>query len=537
MGDTGKAGLTAALWVCLWGICPAQSQPQDPACGDEGTTLSATRYLRALSIDLRGHLPSLAEYEAVEAAGEVTAADIEGMLESDAFGWQFVAFHRQLLWPYLGPTLPLSPVELSLDAGEPWGTGSMLWYRSGGFDTTRLRGAPYTGCRDAPEPDPQNIQPVEMEDGTRREGYVCIRPYFSGSDNDYISHIETECPDGEYKVCAYDAQAHLVSPLSGLPCDELINYQDPGCGCGPDLRWCGGYQWFAEPMIESYERQIKWVVDHDRPYYELLTEAPPYANGELSHYFQHAASYLGANMPISAAAIPPMDYAADADEWVPLRVGPHARGVLTHPVFLGRFMTQRGRADRYYNAFLCQPFQPPEGGIEVSGPADPDLQERQGCKYCHSIIEPAGAHWGRYGEYGADYLDPGRFPSFDAECLQCAITGDLCSPRCQTHYITEAPTGTELPWLGYLNAFLYRREAHVANIEAGPALMVRRHIVDGRLARCAAQNTVAWLTGRTPTTDEMGWVEALGVDFAESDFDFKRLVAAIVSSEFYRRVR
>ena len=69
----------------------------------------------------------------------------------------------------------------------------MLWYRAGSFDTTPLRGAPFVRCRDEPEPDPDNIRPVEMEDGTRREGDVCVRPYYSGSEHDYLAHIETVC--------------------------------------------------------------------------------------------------------------------------------------------------------------------------------------------------------------------------------------------------------------------------------------------------------------------------------------------------------
>ena len=108
--------IVAILAGLLWSPS-LHAQPEGPACGDEGESLSPTRYLRALSIDLRGALPSLAEYEAVEAAGEVTPAEIEAMLASEAFGWQFVEFHRKLLWPYLGPTRPLSPVELYPDAG------------------------------------------------------------------------------------------------------------------------------------------------------------------------------------------------------------------------------------------------------------------------------------------------------------------------------------------------------------------------------------------------------------------------------------
>ena len=85
--------------------------------------------------------------------------------------------------------------------------------------------------------------------------------------------------------------------------------------------------------------------------------------------------------------------------------------------------------------------------------------------------------------------------------LRCAVTG-LCSQRCLREYVVTTPTGTEAPWLGYLRAFLYRQDEHVANINGGPALMVRRHLSDGRFGRCTARNAVVWLTGRQPKDDD-----------------------------------
>ena len=36
--------------------------------------------------------------------------------------------------------------------------------------------------------------------------------------------------------------------------------------------------------------------------------------------------------------------------------------------------SNRGRANRFYNAFLCQPFQPPDGGIPNVGTHSTDGQ-------------------------------------------------------------------------------------------------------------------------------------------------------------------
>ena len=529
--------LTAnALGLALLCVSVAQAQPDDGAqCGEEGETISLSRYLRAISLDLRGEPPTVAEYDRVEAAGEVPADLLDEMLDSDRFAWRFVEFHKSLLWPYVGSTLSLTPIKLDLDSGNPYGTGSMVWFRGYPANTAAYRGREYTPCRNEPEPDPANIQLVDMPDGTRREGYVCVRPYHDSNWDPEDIFNRGDCPLGEYKVCALDAQTHLVSPTTGARCDTVANASDPGCGCGPGLQWCGRFGQFGPPLLASFFQQIRWIIDNDRPYHELLTESPPIVNGPLAHYYRVTAPHLGYDLPVSPALVPLMEY-TESNRWVALDAGPAARGIFSHPIFLARFMTRRARADRYYNSFLCQPFQPPSSGITVGNAPDPDLQRREGCKYCHSIIEPAGAHWGRYSEYGASYLDPGRYPDFDPECLRCAVTG-LCSQRCLREYVVTTPTGTEAPWLGYLRAFLYRQDEHVANINGGPALMVRRHLSDGRFGRCTARNAVVWLTGRQPKDDELSWIDALATDFAEAEYDYKHLVRAIVTSEFYRRVR
>lgn len=535
-------GTTKGLWVWIGALLllsttQVYGQADDAAqCSEEGETLSLSRYLRALSLDLRGGLPTMAEYAQVEAAGEVPRELIEEMLQSDAFAWQFVEFHKTLLWPYIRTTVPTTTRQMGPDAGNPWGSGTFVWYR--GSDSASIRGRGGVFCRDEPEPDPENIRPVEMADGTLREGYVCVRPYYrhiySGLGN------RGDCPPGELKVCAFDAQIHRVSPRTGVRCDLRRNSGDPGCGCGPNMQWCGHYQQFVEPVFASFLRQIRWVLDHDRPYFEMLTRAPPMVNGPMAHYYRHTLPYISdpdrGSLTINPALVPEMDYEEDIDRWVPLDVGGHARGILTHPLFLYRFMTNRARSDRYFNAFLCQPFDAPDGGIDLSGEPHPDLQEQEGCKYCHSVIEPTAAHWGRYSQGGAAYLDPANFPDFDPVCLRCAVTGQ-CERRCINHYIISTPTGTEAPWLGYLRAYLYRRDDHVPNINAGPALLVQRGLADGRVARCAAKNAVVWLTGREPKPDERSWIASLATDFGAANYDYRQLVMAIVTSDFYRRAR
>jgi len=519
--------IAMGLWISLM-AGQAYAQDAGEACEETGETLSPTRYLRALSVDIRGDIPTMEEHALVQQAGEVPEQLIRDMIDSDAFKWEFYRFHRSLLWPNLAG---FAQFHATADKIASIPGGSNIYDFA---DATQLqrefRGANVT-CRDEPEADPLNIQPQAQPDGTRREGYVCVRPYYP--QGRYVD--DGSCPEGEIKVCAYAAQAHLVSPATGRRCDRPTNGFDPGCGCGPNLRWCSGYYQFVYPLIVTMEDQVKWVLENDRPYHEMLAEAPPMINGPAAHYFKHTAPAKGYELTIPPEMIPDIPYT----DWnsAPLEgAGRHARGVLTHPLYLLRFMTHRARVDRYYNSFLCQPFDPPSNGISASdGPPHPDLQQRNGCKFCHRILEPVGAHWGRYAEYTLRYLNPGDYPDFAPECIVCVNEG-RCSQRCLSAYnLSTSPS--HLPFLGYLKPFLFREPAHIPNINEGLPLLVRRDVINGRIARCAARNVARWMGGRLPKPDEEPWLDELGADFATHDYDFKHLVYEFVTSDWYRRVR
>jgi len=528
----GESMKRRSLWpvlgvlACLvWG---GPAAGQGPACGDDGQTLSPTRYLRALSLDLRGTIPTMEEHNRIIAAGEVPDQLIREMINSEAFKDEFYRFHRSLLWPNLAGD---AQFHATADRIANVVRGTDLYdYTNGSGLQRAFRGANIT-CRNEPEADPDNIQPQIMPNGQRREGYVCVRPYYR-----QFGYVEDgSCAEGEIKVCAYAAQAHFISPVTGQRCDQRTNGFDPGCGCGPELRWCSNYFQFLQPLIGTMKAQIKWVLENDRPYYEMLAEAPPMVNGPAAHYYQHTAPAKGYELTVPPEMVPDIPY----EDWDPIPIegaGRHARGVLTHPLYLLRFMTHRARVDRYYNSFLCQPFQPPSEGINTNaGPPHPDLQQRNGCKYCHRILEPVGAHWGRYAEYTLRYLNPGDYPDFAPECIVCVNEG-RCSQRCLTQYnLSTSPS--HLPFLGYLKPFLFREPEHIPNINEGLPLLVRRDVINGRIATCAAKNVARWMSGRLPKPDEEQWLHALGEDFAAHGYDYKHLVFEFVTSEWYRRVR
>ncbi len=73
-----------------------KSTPACPACSAD-----PTRFLRQLSLDLRGRPPSQQELEEIVRAGDVPPAMIDAMLGSDEFLVQVREWHKAQLWPTL----------------------------------------------------------------------------------------------------------------------------------------------------------------------------------------------------------------------------------------------------------------------------------------------------------------------------------------------------------------------------------------------------------------------------------------------------
>ena len=140
----------------------------------------------------------------------------------------------------------------------------------------------------------------------------------------------------------------------------------------------------------------------------------------------------------------------------------------------------------------------------VSGEAEQrqmDLQLRAGCRYCHAILEPGGAHWGRYGERNALFLDPSFFPKLSTKCRDCALAGNTtCDNECG-NYVMQAFDGDGANSLGLLRTYLYRTQDEESNIVGGPRLMVQRFMQTGELEKCAVRNIWNHLLGRPMTTD------------------------------------
>ncbi|MBD90470.1 MAG: hypothetical protein CL940_09040 [Deltaproteobacteria bacterium] len=518
--------LVVVALACGWTTAALADLPnQDLVCSPDEPVMEDSETLRAWSLQLRGYPPTINEYDAVE-TGVVSSQELlQEWLSSPDFAEQSVRFHRNHFWPNI-TNVNLFSASFSLRREG----GSFLYWRRTNA-TLNYRGD-FVTCLDEPaEFDAYgNLIAKPQADGTDREGYVLVSPYWA--------------PDTTIKVCGYDAQDNTHG-LTGVFCGGRSANTDISCGCGPDLRYCR-YGTSQLPVTRALgtdlDERVRAVMEEDEAYTELFTSQRGFVNGPLSFFLRYQTGVFAGirfdPLSVSTDTIPEMDYTAE-DTWYELSLDSAHAGILTAPAYLIRFQTDRARANRFFDSFLCQPFQAPDSGIPVGEEAipHPDLQQRDGCKYCHALLEPAAAHWGRWAEGGAGYLDPETYPRHRDECMACATYGVNCSEDCNRFYLTKPLTAHEAEFLGELKSYVFRRADHEINVEAGPELLVSKAVGDGRLPLCVAKRTSEWLLGRSLEPREEPWLTDLATHFVASGLRFKELVHAIVTSDTYRRVR
>lgn len=528
-GTGGRwAGWLTALLIALCAL-PAAAQE---AC-DDVIDVDRYRYLRQLTLDLWGRVPSMEELEAFADVEAVTPDHVQAMLDDDrAFQRLVRRHHADLLWPSTdGVDILGGGIALLLPAQfyDQFGDGSRLFnifvglYARNGI----------VPCLDEPAEwdDDGNLIFTPQLDGTRREGYVMVAPYWA--------------PDTEVKVCAAETRAYDTN-AAGQPCDSFNGLASGECGCGPELRHCadlGSVQTMVQMLQEQQLRMAEAPIFEGRPYTEMLMSKTEEVNGPLVHYYKYLAQ-MGVDPfiqypPVTADSLPDVPF--NDFEWRSVeRHAPQHAGILTSISYLLRFQTGRARANQFYSAFLCQPFVAPPDGLPSPNDEcsqEPNLRYRCGCQFCHAQLEPSAGHWGRFADAGTAWLDPEVFPTYQARCANCARRGGNCDFICNRFYVSEIGHPDEAPYAGVLKAYQWRDEGEIAKVEAGPAALVQRAIDDGRIAQCTATKLFERLYKRPPTVDERReHIARFAEVFEESNYDFKTLVKAMVTDPAYRRM-
>ena len=484
-------------------------------------------YLRSLSIFLRGHAPSMDEYASLDGLDDVPEEHIDAMLASEAFAERVARLHRKLLWPNISNLSIVGRANRLSKEGEVWFRPERAGFYRG--VSQLYDGVPCLN-QEAEFDDQGDIITYEDSGGLVREGWVEITPYWA--------------PEETIKVCAFDAQ-ETVHASNGTLCASRAGWEELDCGCGPNLNYC--YDGKANGLLTSafakdVDLRVARLVADNIPYTELFTGRTAFVNGPIVHFLKYlVGSWDDVRfdpVPYDVEHLPDLHY-TDTDTWLPVQLPPEHAGVLTSPAFLLRFQTDRARANRFYNAFLCRPFQPPVGGLPAAddeSAVEPDLQKRADCKYCHAILEPSAAHWGRWPERSAGYVNTDTFPAYREDCFLCALNNS-CEDDCSRFYVTRSYTPEVNAYLGYLTPYVFRRDEHGINIETGPALLANQSIVNHSLPTCTARTAMEHALGRELLPEETEWLDTLALSFSTQGFRYRDLIKQIVQSDTFRRVR
>lgn len=511
------------------------------------------RQLRRLSIDLRGNVPDVAEYDAVAGKKELPDDLIDGYLADDQFRIQMRRYHEDMLWT--NPSTALSDVGFSLSTAT-LAPGVVVYFVPSIGKQKLYRGGDGTHhCQDKPQSalgyDAAGLPLTEPM------GVDAVGPYVAEGWEDIHPYWEAD-PTKTLKVCAFDAQAAKTytlpvgDPDAGtLTCDHVLAVgKAKSCGCGPNLDYCMLTSVVQPAVLTSMREQLLRSVDaatSKAPYSDLVLSKRAWVNGPLVHYFR----YLGQRQSFSRTQnlyapsdgeLPDLPYTA-VDTWVPIdRLAPHA-GVLTLPAYLLRFQTNRARANRYRIAFEGQYFQPPSTKDTACAKDGDDLTQRCVCRSCHVTLEPMAAYFGLLSEAGTTSLQDftREYPSLTA----CAKGVSPASAAWCDRFYLPTPDLVDPDIRPYkLKALHYADKAHPdvqAHFDGGPGKLAAADVAGGLFHQVTTRRVFEMLMKREPNLDaasqdfEGDLLDAIAKEFQTHE-DLKLLVKRLVKLPTYRRM-
>ncbi len=526
---------------------------QVPETCDQPRTLDKYQLLRRLSLDLRGRAPTYAEYQALDGVETVPETTISTYLASAEYRRTMRRYHEDMFWPNISNLdINSNSAKVNIENLAPKGAAANVLVSAGKGRRQNWRGDPeaittlhgkqcgnYEQTHFDPaypgqfRPDPAFVY-TEVQNGltVSQEGWRLVKPYWD--------------PASTVKICAFEAQETLTTNSGAESCGSVGGQGKHECGCGPGLQFCFGPRKIVEALVvDSMREQLGRAVDSvasGKPYTDLLLSTKADQNGPIVAWKR----YLSQNYALNSLYAP-----ADADEeigevafteantWVSTDRGPLHAGVLTLPVYLLRFQTNRSRANRFRTDFECEPFVPPadlETPAEGCSETGTDLTGRCTCRYCHRILEPLAAHWGQFAEAGTTVLDAAQFPRMKSNCVKADATG-----ICKRFYV-NAPGSDNA---GSLLAYQYADANHPAisaALAGGPRKRANEIIANGTFAKCTVKRIFANYVKRemrvsSPDLEELDTLNSLAADFSTHNYDLNWLVTQVVSLPQYRSLR
>jgi hypothetical protein len=530
--------LLAAIIPAAVLLAPA-AQAADPETCESQHDIDKYQLLRRLSLDLRSRIPSIEEYEALDEQDDVSIETIQSFLEGDDFRLTMRQYHERLFWPNIIPAKIHDVETLLTDTKAPY-----AWRIYSGVRTKAMRGHANAGCDDFEQthfdpaypgefrPDPAYVL-VDAE-GIRHEGWRWVKPFWSDD------------PNFKIKVCAYDAQETLsvATPGNVTECASIAGRKLQQCGCGPGLRSCYPTNFLVDNAVKaSLREQLNLLVDEvtvgGKPYTDIMLSTKAKQDGKIAFWKKHLAP--SAELNITYNVPDPSEEVLDKGyfdtTWTEVERGPMHAGVLTLPIFLLRFQTNRSRGDRFRVNFMCQYFIPPEKLNPTPGcsETDADITQRCNCQYCHQILEPLASHFGLFAEAGTTLMsDTSVFPKSDPACADGTPT-----QFCRRFYVTQP----DIHGAGALAPYQFA-DTHpdfVDNIEQGPRKLAMEAIDSGVFARCAVKRVFSHFHKRDMAivgddTEEIALLEKLADEFESTNYDLRQLILRVVTLPQYRRI-
>ena len=301
-------------------------------------------------------------------------------------------------------------------------------------------------------------------------------------------------------ACAIEAQDRAANPATLETCESAAL---PG---RPQLRLRRGL-----PPLRVRRRQVHnarvaaineeplliadSVLRRDEHYFSILTTRRSFINGPLSALYRDNAGpgrLHSLRRPPDTGVLPVVPYTAGRHRGPstcarqqPRACSPRPRSSTASPPSARASTSSTRRSSARPS---CPPrtraCPPPEDACNREN----NLAKRCGCNYCHATIEPTGAHWGRYGERNAQYLDSGSLPPLRRQVPRLRAR--------RQHHLRRRVRQLR-------DAGLRRRRRQLAghaqdlpvphaadeetNIEGGPQLLVQRMLQTGDLERCAVK--------------------------------------------------